>query len=203
MFRFVSCCAVLLVCSVAQGAMLVNGDFETGDLTGWTVTQVPENQASIAVEDGRTVVRIDGTIWNEPIGLTLSQEFTIASKSTLSFDWEFAFEGSDPLVGITAKAAGLVENRFLIAGVATGGVWAVPQRSETVAYTLTAGTYTIQFTMHRMSGIDPIPSISSYGFAAIDNVAIVEVPEPSTIALLLLGAITHLGILRSSRASKR
>ena len=118
---------VLVLCVVLAGAasaqnLLVNGDFETGDLTGWTVSGVSPN-SGVTVEtpdNGPTMPGIYNAYLNnsaQAIGLNLRQSTAAGSTGaglvTFSFDAKL----------IEANAGGVVFAE-VIAEQAGGGILA-------------------------------------------------------------------------------
>jgi hypothetical protein len=95
----VSALVVGVACSVGAGravaGTLVNGDFATGDLTGWTASAIDRNGnptpplISVGSSGGTHFAAFDtGNYATGPFDSTLSQSFTVtAAEPILSFDF--------------------------------------------------------------------------------------------------------------------
>jgi hypothetical protein len=211
MFRAISCCAFLLLCSVAQGG-IINADFETGDLTGWTLDTLGSPGTAGVEPDGadgyRAVVRLS-TAPSGAINMSsVSQIFTVTTRSDISFDAIGTLDTDSGAIfaAVSVSTATPGSGVVRISPTPEAALWQqLGQLSidDTYTYRVDAGTYKIDFTMFSSAIIGGAQGTYANIEMFLDNVAIVEVPEPSTIALLLLGAITHLGIRRSRSACRR
>jgi hypothetical protein len=172
----------LLIGGLAAGAhanLLINGSFETGDLTGWTQTG---NTGFTNVTNSPIFVAEDGIYYVAagPIGSDgmLSQTFADNPGTTLIVSGWLAGDGnfpSDFSMGINGITSVLVDP--------------VPSQ-DFVEYTFTVqatglDTFTVGFRN------DP-------GFVGLDNFVIREAPEPASLALLSAG-IAGLGLIRHRR----
>lgn len=189
--------AVLVVgfASSASAATLNNGDFETGNLSGWTVTPV----------DGLTVVQDvvafdtsgDGNASNaahlnvglvQPAssgGVSLSQAFTVVTAGNFGFSVDVA--ASD----INGNASGGLF-RLLIAGTEIDMFDASPIRAETLRSSLTGslallpGVYdfSIEVTRPFTTGNSPLLPMQYVDNASI---SVAAVPLPAGLPLMLAG----------------
>jgi hypothetical protein len=103
--KYLSVCALAILALSATGTtasanLIVNGSFETGDFTGWTVNanSYPISIVTTPVEDGTYAAQIAGYQYNPN---TLSQTITDTSGQayTLSF-WRYQAGGTPP-IGLT------------------------------------------------------------------------------------------------------
>lgn len=92
--------AVVFLCSIAKaGQILVNGDFEAGNLSGWTVTNQNvgrwlASNAAVGPLGGLSTVGASSGAWyaladaNGPGAHALTQPFTVAPGSTVVFSFD-------------------------------------------------------------------------------------------------------------------
>jgi hypothetical protein len=131
---FALCTSLVLASAVARATEIVNGSFETGDLTGWTVQDVPDAIIPLAVfsagehHDGfpsfvsaptdgaRAVLHgFDGT-GGSGVRIRLAQDVAVtASGTVIEFDyragWDLAFDSfcgacSDRIFSVAIEVAG-------------------------------------------------------------------------------------------------
>ena len=178
----------------ASGNLLVNGDFETGDFSGWTVTPpggggVSGGNSHVAangfVHNGVTYNAESGTYF-AALGAngsdaTLSQTFADVPGGTYAVTFYLASDGETP-------------NDFSVTGP---GSLLLPTMSDIPAspyvpysgYFTGTGSDTITFT----SRDDP-------GYLSLDDVSVTFVPEPVSWATMILGLGVAGVALRRRRA---
>lgn len=206
--------AILLASTSGANAanIIVNGDFETGNLSGWSNATnryyADSNNGGTTPASGRpSPINANGGNFfavgdqNNSGATVLSQSFTVSGATvSISFDWfnntYFGHTGTN-LTGtqsqrvdiMTANAsatdtgAGVVANLMLNQ---TANAW------QTALYSLSlaAGSYKLRFASYECC------SHQNFG---VDNVSVSEeVPEPAMIALFGLGAAA-LGLARRRR----
>lgn len=194
--------ALLFTAGTAQAQMFTNGDFETGDWTGWTVR---------ATENGTTGVQdvvlwdIDGDgpldeslagylsvgkidYYDVDAGMEMVQSLSLASGVEYTFGANLAIFMNDDYYG--QADGGLFE---LIAGDSVLASWDSGSLDpmEERFYEL-SGNFTPDTTDDYEVGlrITRRYTVSSYLEEYIDNVT--GVPEPATLALLVLGGLAAL-----------
>lgn len=192
-----------LVCAAAGGsarAAIVNGDFETGDLTGWVFTS---NAPTVAVTNvgGDFQAEIDFPI---SVGIgelgELQQTFSIAEDGWLSFDYS-AFinvhrQGLAGTFGFQIYNADTFENvAHAGASRAAPGTATIPESTLRLRipapgnYLFTAGVYGDRPSL--------IPAEDwSETRLTLDNVSFSTVPEPATWLLAGLAAAGVWGMRR-------
>jgi hypothetical protein len=113
----------------ALGQSFTNGNFETGDLTGWTVTTTANGQtASQTVQS----MDIDGP---GPLGLSMAAQFQVGQVSSVFND----FEGIELTQSLTLAAGVQYQLSLNWAATRTGTV----NNAEGGVFTLFAGTVNI------------------------------------------------------------
>ncbi len=195
-------------------AQFVNGNFETGNLSGWTValTTGGANAVADAIQydiDGggalgtnfagrfSTGRAVAGTV-QEGLTLTQSMNLTAGTLYTFDFDWS-AFRTST-----TTNSEGGVFS-FIVNGTALVTQNAGSTSSTTPKYGHITATFTPTTTQSFTVGAMitrpfTIPSPTAPNlFQAVDNFTVTAVPEPASMAALGLGIAA---ILRRRRARK-
>jgi hypothetical protein len=223
--------AALIIISPApvRAAAINNGDFATGDFSGWTTT----GQAT--VQDGQALLEtcyfeILGGGCNEDIRLTtfdklqdfltalpnnlnikegsaIKQEIMANAGDTLTFSWNF-LTNEQPSVDYNDFAFFTVGNSFeILANTLSGNLSSDPLFGFNQSTGYQTGTYTIPMTGTYTLGFGVVDvGPDDLGFyinsaLRVDNVQIKAVPEPSTI----LGTLTAIGFaikLKGRRAEK-
>ena len=157
----------------AGGNLLVNGDFETGNFTGWTVND-PSNETfvtsaflSYAPESGTYFAAL-GAVGGDG---TVSQTFADTPGATYEASFYLANDGDTP-------------NDFSVTG--PGSLFLGPLTN------LGAFPYTQYFGFFTGNGSDTITfaARNDPGFFSLDNVSVTlvsSVPEPATWVSLILG----------------
>nr|WP_294550760.1 PEP-CTERM sorting domain-containing protein [uncultured Rhodopila sp.] len=164
--------------------LLVNGGFETGDLTGWTVSGNPTVPKVVSSFAG--YVPLDGTYFLAfgDVGSdgVLTQSFTDVAHGILTVTGYLASSGAEP----SDFSASII-------GGAGYSVVSIPQQGyqEFSFTTVATGSDTLRLAYRN----DP-------GWSAIDDLSVTEVlpvPEPASGAIIGAGLIC-LGVLRARRA---
>jgi len=169
----------------ASANQLVNGGFEMGDLTGWTVTG---NTGFIGVQcpgPGPTVFQGNCSAFAGPVGSLgfLSQSFSTQPGQPLAISFAWLPDGGTPSEFSVELDMGTANQRTLldILNPSASGF-----RVGTLFSTARGTTTTLSFNLRD----DP-------GFIFLDAVSVV--PEPASIALLGIGLVG----LWAGRARKR
>lgn len=202
---------VSFICAqpIVQAGLITNGDFETGDFTGWNHwtdwtygtsqfvstsinatggTQGP-HCASLSFLLSGFSGQGNGVYVDASAGI--GQDITVNVGDTLTFDYA---EGSYGSIGsrtsyliVGKNGAGGFSNSYTLSPMTT---W----NSYSFSFT-EAGSYYIGITRNMSCA----SFMNSSGELLIDNVQLTSVPEPSTIVLLSIGAISLFGYARRQR----
>ncbi len=218
MKKYIAALALLVSASGASAAnILVNGDFEAGNLSGWTnvtgrVYVDNNNGTGTPVSNRATPINANGGSFFAVGDMSgggseiLLQSFTVTGEPvTVSFDWfnnSYTGQSGTTLSGSQSNrvdilaaganaydvGAGVVANLLLNQ---TSSSW----QSALFTLNLAAGSYQFRF------GSSTCCFFQNFG---IDNVSVseatAEVPEPAMIALFGLGAAA-LGLGRRRKAA--
>jgi hypothetical protein len=203
---------IVLVLLVALAAMpsphharagIVNGDFQTGDLTGWVANSLV-GPSDIAIPVGVTVVNgspagtlsYSGTAGGQFVG-SLLQDFSITTTSKLQFDITFVLsstvaQGQSP--GLQSAEVDVIDllddsivSRIQAQGPETGpytfGVGNLTRNPylRTSSFPMPPANYELRLLLNLTNPAGPL----TQGLLTIDNVVLL--PEPSTFALAALG----------------
>ncbi|HXZ13489.1 MAG TPA: PEP-CTERM sorting domain-containing protein [Candidatus Sulfotelmatobacter sp.] len=171
--------------------VLVNGGFETGDFTGWTISGNTANPGGfyygVDAFDAYTgnfgAYMSQDAIDGGEAPVILSQNFTAAPGETL----EISFALNDD------EGAVLGENHFFEA--ALNGVPLISFNDVAPGYTV----YSFAFDASQTSNTISFAFVNDDSFWSFDD-ASVQVPEPSAL-LMLAGAVPGLFFLRRRRAA--
>jgi hypothetical protein len=217
---------VLAVAAIGFGrnaaADFVNGNFETGDFSGWTISTTPNG-----VTLTQTVVLWDidfagpqptsfagqfavGQIISQPgvpEGIELTQSLNLISGETytIGFDWS-AHRGS---TASTNNAQGgifdIIVNGSSIANAAAGLIGPSTPRWGSLSTNFTAtftGAHTIGARITRPFRVPPNGMVPADLFQSIDNfVLTAAIPEPGTVCVLGWLAVASLLARRRSSAA--
>lgn len=196
--------ALVAVACAAQ-AQFVNGNFDGGDLSGWTITNTSNGTSA-----SNSVVMLD-IDEGGPLGMSNAARFAVGNLAapnqgqqgisftqlisltagvqyTFEFDWKAYRENTT-----TANSEGGVFNLQVdgttIASVAAGGTSAsLPKFGHLVGqFTATStGNHSVGVLITRPFTV-PITNGSPTLYQAVDNFTMSAVPEPATLAALGLG----------------
>jgi hypothetical protein len=215
--KAVSTTIVTLVFSSALQAAVINGDFSTGDFTGWQTDtdgfvgspndfSVIGNTAQIAVDH----FDVAGDTFSIPVNdawfaNTLYQGLDLTANPSdqleLTFDWNFSGEMANSsaadyfVVGLNDGSGSYFDENgdlgFLIDSTTTFGSGTFTATLDSATYANSTGWF-LDFQLN--VGVDALSWMpDGYGTTLeIDNVSLeavsaVQVPEPSSLALLGLG----------------
>lgn len=177
----------LATAAVTTGAqasnLLINGSFETGDLTGWTSTYGSYNPFGTTYGSG-----MDGTYWHWLAGyetpITTYQNvsgLTSGQSYVLTFIMASEFTHADSVnVSVNGGSGTLFTAPAYIPGGFNGGFWD-NWVSQTYTFTAGPGVNKIQFSTVGLNqgGYD----------VGVDNVVLSAggIPEPASWAMMLVG----------------
>jgi hypothetical protein len=190
----------------SRANLLLNGDFETGDLTGWGTYNTATGTATTTVSSfDVTGTGSSSAATFNLVGLT-SGDYGVGDFQGGGLVQSVSLAGGTYTLNFDAAAAG--------SGNADGGffsllfdnvvvdTWQVEDINSTLRHTLSAtligvaaGTHSVAVQVSRQ--YYPADSVTDY----IDNVSLTAVPEPSSIACFALGGLAVLAARR--RAATR
>lgn len=209
---------VCLFVSSANATLINNGSFETGDFTGWTTQDLsipffPQQVVGSGVSPGfgffsssptdGQFAAVNGFDGNGPGTISLSQDITVTSQSTILFDYRAAWN--------MLNFGGSTINRIFDVNIETAGGGA--NLANFSILTATAGTAVLD-TTDLLGSIDLssfigqtvslnfdwyVPqNFTGPAFFQLDNIRSTSVPEPSILALFGLG-LAGIGLSRRKK----
>jgi len=209
-------CLSILASSATAGELLVNGDFETGDLTGWTwvPTERPEPMLTTEVVgfdtsgSGESLAFRVNPGRNPDIGEAQPEGGSLTQAVSMARGIEYEVRGRAAIRTMLTLPNG--EGGSISVRIDGSELWCWSvgwMEGETTLRESFAGTYTPSFTgLHNLSltflrsagnyGTTPYPVPRVYHY--VDNVSVV--PEPATGLLLVFGAA---GLLTRKRRRRR
>ena len=170
---------------------IVNGNFETGDLTGWSTISSLSGSADVVFINSSNAVKI---IAEQQI----RQSFTWAIGDTITFDWAYEYRGNQTSPASADYAYwGVVEgstHQRQIFNDFDGPDW----KSHSLTFT-NAGTGLLYFGSENYSG-DGDDSIAYFDNIALNGYISTPIPEPATMLLLGTGLV---GVAGAARRRKK
>jgi hypothetical protein len=194
----------------ARAELIVNGGFETGDLTGWTwtkdVNSEPTMVATVASFNGSNAFEVNpgnnsGAIGGPDLGGTLSQSVPLVAGETYRVFGLLAIQNVGTARNadggtITALLGGTTLHTFDVQGINLG---ITLEQSFAVLYTSSSTgsvPFELRFTRNfRNNG----PNVLHYA----DDLSIRTIPEPPSLVLMGVGVLGMLGLCRAGRRSLR
>lgn len=211
MLRRVFLCAVVVGCVFASDltrAAIINGDFETGDLTGWSVEADPEASVAVQPIDGDFAAvlagapvgpRIDGLDSSYSLAI-LEQPLTLTEGATLAVDMALAYDlpvnYGQILTTIWVETLDHNTRHQLLQFYRESDNLHALQGSfsQVVSAVIpAAGDYTIVATISLLNPV--IGDGNTTGALTVDNFRLLAVPEPSGLLLGVLAAIGALPLI--------
>lgn len=170
----------LLAAASAHAELLVNGGFETGDLSGWTATNLTSSYSRVFSGAGTyagTYSFYIGEYTNHP--LTLSQTVATVIGQQYTFSLELAFSGNSQSSLFSMSQSGSGTPLVTVAA---------PTTNAAVPYQLYSSTFIADSTSTTVS----FSGANSNGVTYVDNVSLTQsasaTPEPATFGMFGLAA---------------
>jgi PEP-CTERM motif len=175
--------AVVLSSTWAQADLVTNGGFETGDFSGWTLTN-DTNSFVFTSDPGTTYVPHSGN-YEALLGAygsdgTLSQTISDIAGQMLVLTYWLASDGNTPN-DFSALWNGRVITGSALTNIGLSGY------TEYSFDVLATGSDELAFNER-----------NDYGFLSLDDVSLNALPEPGTLSLLGLGLVA-MGVRRRKR----
>jgi hypothetical protein len=178
--------AMALAALPAQALTVVNGNFETGDFTGWTLSGAWTRSAVFDEGDGIWVYEgtYSAALGNEYGGATLSQSFQVVPGAPYTLSYALSNLLGRPQ---TAFNVTLGDSGFSL----PNGFMAFPYGQFKLSTVATGHTLDLRF------------NFDHDGYWLLDDIQIAgpAVPEPATWALLLAGLGAVAGQARRRRSA--
>lgn len=180
--------------ALAQGNLLLNGDFNTGDLTGWWTyaadgTQSGSVVASPAFDTTPNLMMVSGSsTWREATGQT-----GVAIGAGVQYQLSFVYNSS-----VASPSFAVSINYYDSSNTYLNYEW-VPTVIDTAgAWTTYTGTFTTPVNTANLSVEFDLYSPAT---VQIDNVSLqpAAVPEPTTISLICLSGLCGVVMIATRR----
>ncbi len=176
--------------TTASAGTITNGDFSTGNLTGWT-----KNSGSVSVvKEGTDFVASLFAGLGTNVYTTLSQTFQLVAGDVLSGNARFLSHDYLPYnddAYVSINGTNLFASSVSSVGTNGSSPW------TTFTFTaLTSGNYVLS------AGVVNRGDNSGASELRVDDFAVATVPEPTTVALLGLGLLGFAASRRKSAKSK-
>ena len=170
---------IISICFAVLTDRITNGDFATGDLTGWTVYAT--NQYSVPIPDVNWTVQTNytnGTTYAAQAGpitggqmTFITQNVTVTTNpANLTFTWKSSCEGNYWDGGIFCNGTGTCDDSFYQDRITGETDW------TTISYMLPVGTHTLRWAYYKDDfGSQRNDTIWLYNVSVIE-----DVPAPPT-----------------------
>jgi PEP-CTERM motif len=167
--------AFALAAPLAHAGLVINGDFETGDLSGWTQTG---NTDSFGVDPFAAQSGTFGAFFGPEQPGTLSQSIATVAGQSYKVDFWLQLDDSAQPNSFSWSLGGVTQTPNLV------NVNGFDYQEFSATVTATGAFSTLAFTFE-----------NPQSFWLLDNVSVAAVPEPGTYALVSAGllAIAALG----------
>ena len=171
----------------AHALPIVNGSFETGNFSGWSVNSSSGGNSSVVTNNAGFTATDGNYFANLSANSLVSQSISWSAGDILSFDWNFNANDylpyNDYAIFQTTNLLGDILSNITLANVASAGNFNATGWN-TFSYTFeTSGSGFLGFGVY--NALDTGYDSQLY----IDNVSAVSVPEPGVVALLALGLL--------------
>ncbi|WP_282610416.1 PEP-CTERM sorting domain-containing protein [Pelagibius sp. Alg239-R121] len=205
--------ATLLFASTASANLITNGDFETGDLSGWTVFTTADGTNGIppavtsfdttgggASRAARFRVGRDTETIGTPEGGGIFQNINVLAAGILNIGLDIASDNDSVFFNADGGLFALLFDNVVVDSFGFGEIDdnSTERAALAAAVNATAGLHEIRIVMTRGFG-----QSSSTPDQYIDNVVATtasQISEPGTLAILGLG-LTGLGFMRRRKAA--
>jgi len=181
---------VFCLTGMASANLILNGDFETGDLSFWTSSGDVRAAESIDFTDFQGMdgwFALLGFNWPDNDYSVLEQSFDVTGldEITISFNWAFDFYDINKYNDDTFLALYTPDNEVALAITLLDlqtSCLGINYGFFSNTYDISGSTGTLRFSLNEVSAL----GIGSA--AGIDNVSVTAAPVPEPATLLLLGS---------------